>query len=652
MFESKTDYRTWLFGLTPFTKRLILMTFDALVASMFFFLAFFLRLETTSYLFQFDTYVGLLIAVIGALSVFSIRGLYSNVTRHISIEIANGIAIGSGLSAAFVLVAIYLIDLQIPRSVPLIYATFFCLIATAARFFIRALGQNITKEKPDDVAIYGAGDDSIQLMEALRKNINYRVRILIDDDPKLNGQTIGGFTIINLNEALPKIKELEIKILLIAEPNDILFIRERILEVLSDQPLKIKAIPSISSLIAGRTKISELEDINIEGLLGRKPAVHNPELMAKTIAGKTILVTGAGGSIGSELCRQIILWKPKKLILLDISEFAIYKLLEELSELIGSQEFELIPLIGSVQDRHFIKKVFNRFAVNTVYHAAAYKHVPLMEQNVMQCFANNVLGTLNVAEYAIATNVKNFVLVSTDKAVNPTNFMGASKRFSEMICQTFSTMSSKTCFSIVRFGNVLGSSGSVVPLFKKQIESGGPVTLTHLEITRYFMTIAEASQLVIQAGAIGKGGDIFVLDMGKPVKILELAKRMVALSGLKPILDGKERLENGEIAIIITGLRPGEKLFEELAYDSNLKGTIHPQINTTEEVPMSHKALEALLVSVGDAIRDNEYGKLYNIVSSVAQGIVDLEHSCDVFIDRHYADGKKSVPPSLQTRLN
>ena len=652
MFKSKTDYRSWLFGLTPFTKRLILMTFDALVASMFFFLAFFLRLETTSYFFQFDTYVGLLIAVIGALSVFSIRGLYSNVTRHISIEIANGIAIGSGLSGAFVLVGIYLIELQIPRSVPLIYTTFFCLIATAARFFIRALGQNITKEKPDNVAIYGAGDDSIQLMEALRKNVNYRVRILIDDNPKLNGQTIGGFTIINLNEAMQKIKELEIKTLLIAEPNDILLIRERILEVLSDRPLKIKAIPSISSLIAGRTKISELEDVNIEGLLGRKPAVYNPELMAKTISGKTILVTGAGGSIGSELCRQIIFWKPKKLILLDISEFAIYKLLEELGELIGSQEFELIPLVGSVQDGHLIKKVFDRFAINTTYHAAAYKHVPLMEQNVMQCFANNVLGTLNVAEYAVAANVKNFVLVSTDKAVNPTNFMGASKRFSEMICQTFSTMSSNTRFSIVRFGNVLGSSGSVVPLFKKQIESGGPVTLTHPEITRYFMTIAEASQLVIQAGAIGKGGDIFVLDMGKPVKILELAKRMVALSGLKPILDGKERLENDEIAIIITGLRPGEKLFEELAYDSKLKGTIHPQINIAEEVPMNHKALEALLVSVDDAIRENEYQKLYEIVSSVAKGVVDLEHSCDVFIDRHDANGNKNASLSLQTKLN
>ena len=326
--------------------------------------------------------------------------------------------------------------------------------------------------------------------------------------------------------------------------------------------------------------------------------------------------------------------------------------MKELDQHPNSNECELVPLIGSVQDRQFIKKVFNHFAIDTTYHAAAYKHVPLMEQNVMQCFTNNVFGTLNLVEVAIEANVENFVLISTDKAVNPTNFMGASKRFAEIICQSLPTKGVETCFSIVRFGNVLGSSGSVVPLFRKQIERGGPITLTHLDITRYFMTISEASQLVIQAGSFGKGGDIFVLDMGKPVKILELAKTMATLSGLRPILNGKKRLENNEIAVIVTGLRPGEKLFEELSHNSNLKGTVHPQINTTEEVPMSRDALQALLQEVGNAIRENDHQKLYKIVSTVAKGVVDVDQSCDVFIERHDAEGNNILPVSRQTKLN
>ena len=644
MYETEDKFTTWLFGLERPQKRLIQITFDGSVAAISLLLAFFLRLENTDFLYRIDTYVGVLIAMTTAISVFAARGQYNNVARYISIEAAYNIAIGSAISCVVLLSGIFLLEIAIPRSVPLIYAMLLCLFATAIRFFIRALGQKITQEKPKNVAIYGTGVDSIQLMEALRKNANYRVRIFIDDSPKMNSKTIGGVAISNLAQAAQRIKQLEIKILLLAEPSDILVIRDRIFDVLSDHPLKIKTIPSISNLISGKTNISEMVDIKIEELLGRKPAEHSAELMAKSVSGKTILVTGAGGSIGSELCRQIIFWKPQKLILLDISEYSIYKLLKELNQHPNSKECELVPSIGSVQDRQFIKNVFNRFAIDTTYHAAAYKHVPLMEQNVMQCFTNNVFGTLNVVELAIASNVKNFVLISTDKAVNPTNFMGASKRFAEIICQTIPTKDTETCFSIVRFGNVLGSSGSVVPLFKKQIESGGPITLTHQEITRYFMTVSEASQLVIQAGSIGKGGEIFVLDMGKPVKILELAKRMVALSGLKPILNGKKRLEDDEIAITVTGLRPGEKLFEELAYNSNLRGTVHPQINTTDEMPMSREALKELLMVADDAIRDNNHQKLFKMISTVAEGVVDYEGSCDIFIECHDVKGHKVVP--------
>jgi FlaA1/EpsC-like NDP-sugar epimerase len=303
-----------------------------------------------------------------------------------------------------------------------------------------------------------------------------------------------------------------------------------------------------------------------------------------------------------------------------------------------------------VQDRPFIKKIFDRFAVDTTYHAAAYKHVPLMEQNVMQCIANNVFGTVNMVELAIAAKVKHFILVSTDKAVNPTNFMGASKRLAEIVCQTLPTQKTNTCFSIVRFGNVLGSSGSVVPLFKKQIEKGGPITVTHLDVTRYFMTIPEAAQLVIQAGSIAAGGDVFVLDMGKPIKIVDLAKRMVTLSGFRPILNGGKGFKDDEIAITISGLRPGEKLFEELAYSANLMGTVHPRINTTAETPMKRDELQGLLTTARDAIRDGDHQKLYQIIANVTDGVSDLTRSSDVFIGQGDTDPDKIVPLPLHNK--
>ena len=323
---------------------------------------------------------------------------------------------------------------------------------------------------------------------------------------------------------------------------------------------------------------------------------------------------------------------------MDLSEFATYTLLEELKLHPTSKEFDLVPLIGSVQDSQFIKKIFFRFHIDTIYHAAAYKHVPLMEHNVMQCIANNIFGTLKLAELASEAKVKNFILVSTDKAVNPTNFMGASKRFAEIICQTLSTKKTETCYSIVRFGNVLGSSGSVVPLFKKQIKNGGPITLTHLDVTRYFMTIPEAAQLLIQAGSIAKGGDVFVLDMGQPIKILDLAKRMVALSGLRLVTNNRKMLKNDEIAISISGLRPGEKLYEELAYNTNLTGTVHPRINTTAETPMKLKELNALLAKARDALSDGDHKSLYKVIASVTNQVSGFNSSVDLFIERGEQD--------------
>ena len=487
-------------------------------------------------------------------------------------------------------------------------------------------------------------------MEALRKNQNYSVKMLIDDNTKMHGKNIGGIQIYKLNDAAEKIKNLEINILLLAAPGDIDVLRSQFFNELSEHPLKVKTIPSVSSLISGRFEIAELKDLKIEDLLGREPVQNNPQLMAKTITGKTVLVTGAGGSIGSELCRQIVLWKPRKLILMDLSEFAIYTLLEELKQHLCNPSISFVPLIGSAQDRPFIKKIFDSFSIDTTYHAAAYKHVPLMEQNVMQCIANNVFGTLNVAELASAAEVKHFILISTDKAVNPTNFMGASKRLAEIICQNLSTQNTKTCFSIVRFGNVLGSSGSVVPLFKKQIEKGGPITLTHLDVSRYFMTIPEAAQLVIQSGSIAKGGDVFVLDMGKPIKIIDLAKKMATLSGLQPVLNSKAQLQDGEILITVTGLRPGEKLSEELTYSANLMGTIHPRIKTTVEKLIKRDELQSILTIARDAIRDDDHQRLYKVIGKVSKRCADAEKSIDVFIKEVDAQSDKNRPISAPSR--
>jgi len=648
MSKLTQSFTVWLFGLDRWKKRLLQIAFDVSITPLAFLLAFFMRLETTAYLYKLDTYIGVLIAIIATLSVFAARGLYNNFARHISIETANSIIIACLVSCTALLSATLLLELQIPRSVPLIYGTILCFFSTVARFLIRGLGQSIAKKSQENVAIYGAGAAGIQLMEAMRNNPNYTVKFFIDDTPELIGTIIGGVKIFSLDQAKKKFTQLNIETLLLATPGNSNASRQNVFDILSEHPLKVKTVPSISSLISGRAEITQLRDIKIEDLLGRESVDHNPSLMAKTISDKTVLVTGAGGSIGSELCRQIIQWRPKKLVLLDISEFAIYTLLEELKQHRAIDGFDLIPLIGSVQDRQFLEKVCDMFSPETVYHAAAYKHVPLMEQNVMQCIANNVFGTLNMAELAIAAKVKNFILVSTDKAVNPTNYMGASKRLAEIICQTLQLDNKKTCFSIVRFGNVLGSSGSVVPLFKKQIEDGGPITLTHLDVTRYFMTIPEAAQLVIQAGSISKGGDVFVLDMGEPVKIIDLAIRMVVLSGLQPILNSETKSQQGEVAITITGLRPGEKLFEELSYGKSLTGTIHPLINTTAETPIKKEKLQEILATASDAIRDGDHQRLFQVFAEISDGVVNVARSSDAFISEMNKQPNKIIPISVR----
>jgi FlaA1/EpsC-like NDP-sugar epimerase len=541
------------------------------------------------------------------------------------------------------LIARDLADLWIPLSVPFIYAAILCLIATSIRFLMRAIGRSLNSTTRHNVVIYGAGAAGSQLMHALKSNPNYRICQFIDDNEKLHGRTISGISIGSFDKTKARFKALEIRTIILAMSNISNLTRQRISGLLAEHLLHVKTIHSITRSVSGISDITELPDIDIEDLLGRSPVQPDTKLMSKSVTGKTVLVTGAGGSIGSELCRQIIQWSPTELILLDISEFSIYTLSNELNARVSGSEIKITPLVGSVQDNHFVKMSMSRFTIDTIYHAAAYKHVHLMELNVMQCVSNNVFGTYNVAQNAIAAKVPNFILISTDKAVNPTNFMGASKRFAEIFCQSLNQKQSETCFSIVRFGNVLGSSGSVVPLFKQQIRKKESITLTHLDVTRYFMTIPEAAQLVIQAGAIAKGGEIFVLDMGKPVKILDLAKKMITLSGLTPVLGDEKTPNADEIPILIIGLRPGEKLYEELSHSPNLNGTVHPRIMTTTEEVVALDDIKVFLTEARAAINDCDHKKLCKIIASVTGGVSDSGSSMDTFITPNAVHSKTTV---------
>lgn len=641
------ELSNWIFNFPRWKKRFILVLTDIFIIMFSFLTGLLLYAENINFIYLPDTYLGVTLCIIISLIIFENRGLYNTFTRHLSVESALIISIGSLSSSLSLIFCIILFDLLIPIPASIIYFLILCLSSTFVRYFIRVLGQDRNKNQRENVAIFGAGLEGKQFMDALRWNSHYRVKFFIDDDIDLQGQILSGIPIESFNNAKLKFKKLQISTLFITLPSDIEATRIRLLKTLSDHPLKIKIIPSLSSLISGAFVITELEDLKIEDLLGREPVLPVPKLMSQNIYNKNVIVTGAGGSIGSELCRQILQWKPKTLILLDVSEFSIYNLQKEILEKNKKTDFKVVPLIGSVQDIDFIKKVMNAFKIDTVYHAAAYKHVPLMEQNVLQCISNNVIGTKNMVEISMMNKVQNFILISTDKAVRPTNFMGASKRFAEIICQIYNKKKSNTHFSIVRFGNVLGSSGSVVPLFKEQIFKGGPITLTHLDITRYFMTIPEAAQLVIQASSMSKKGEIFVLDMGKPIKILELAKKMITLAGLKPVVSKKLPSKNGEVSIIVTGLRPGEKLYEEVSYNSELLKTDHPRIMKAVEPSMKIDDFEILLKEIINAIKTNDVALLFQKISSVTDQVSNISNTEDILTNSCKQKEKKIIENTL-----
>ena len=473
------------------------------------------------------------------------------------------------------------------------------------------------------VLVYGAGDAGVQLIGALAHSDEYHPVGLIDDSKELQGRYISGLSVYSVDAIEKLIIKLKVDEILIAMPSASRAKRLAIISTLEPYPVHVRMLPGVAELAQGKVSVGDLREVSIKDLLGRDLVEANKDLLGKNITDKVVVVTGAGGSIGSELCRQIVFLEPKALILFEMSELALYTIEKELSN-IGIYSLDIYPILGSVNNKARLDNVFKQFDVDTIYHAAAYKHVPMVEFNNTEGVANNIFGTLNCAQAAIDASVETFVLISTDKAVRPTNTMGATKRSAELVLQALSANQTGTKFSMVRFGNVLGSSGSVIPLFKQQIKAGGPITVTDKDIIRYFMTISEAVELVIQAGAMGTGGDVFVLDMGEPVRIHDLAVKMIHLSGLE-VKD--ESHPDGDIEIKYTGLRAGEKLYEELLIGDNVSETDNPLIMRAQEEMLAWDELKLVLDELNGAIESCDHEKLRKLLIKI---VPDFKPQCEI----------------------
>lgn len=569
--------------------------------------------------------------------VFLRLGLYRAVIRFMGTEAIIAVVKGISISALIVGTLVFLTRAEgIPRSIPFIYWGLALFFVGGSRFIVWLYYQSILKKESEKIAIYGAGDAGRQLLTALRQGGEYDVAVFIDDNRKIKGRVINGIQVYRPHH-LPELIDKEgISQILLAMPSVSAQQKRRIISGLEPLPVQVKTIPMLADIVSGKAKIEELREVDIEDLLGRDSVAPDNQLFEQCIKNKVVMVTGAGGSIGSELCRQIIKHQPGHIILLEISEYALYSIEQELTKILSHDYAEsriiLTALLGSVQDKKRMQSIFTVYGVQTIYHAAAYKHVPIVEENIVEGIRNNIFGTLRSAEAALAAEVETFVLISTDKAVRPTNIMGTTKRFAEQVLQALATTSPGTRFCMVRFGNVLGSSGSVVPLFSRQIKNGGPVTVTDPDIIRYFMTIPEAAQLVLQAGSLGvyseQGGDVFVLDMGEPVKISELAKKMIHLSGFE-VKDKNN--PDGDIEINYTGLRPGEKLYEELLIGDNVADTQHPRIMRAEEQFMAMPILQEKLRLLDEACNDFNIAWVREILLDSETGYVpDKEQPVDL----------------------
>jgi len=611
-----------LLGLPRVIKRLVVVSLDVVMSLLATWLAFSLRLDDLHWPVGMQWWVyGLAPAL--AIPVFVQFGLYRAIFRYTGQAALTATAQAVGVYAAL-LMAILLWQSwpEVPRSLGLLQPLIFLLLVggsrALARFWFAAVARG-NRKVDGRMLIFGAGGAGAQTASALRVSGQYVLLGFVDEDPAKVGRSINGLPVYSPQQLDPVVTRQGVTDILLALPSVSRQRRNKIIESLRSLPVHIRTLPAMADLASGRVKVQDLRELDVEDLLGRDPVPPDAALLTRTLTDKRVLVTGAGGSIGSELCRQIVQEKPRQLLLLDHSEFALYSIHQELERQCSELGVELVPLLGNVTHHRRLEEVCTYYRPQTVYHAAAYKHVPMVEANPAEGIYNNVFGTLNAALAAQQHGVENFVLISTDKAVRPTNVMGASKRMAELVLQALAAQSGGggTCFGMVRFGNVLGSSGSVVPLFRRQLANGGPLTVTHAEVTRYFMTIPEAAQLVLQAGAMAVGGDVFVLDMGEPVKIVDLARRMIELSGMTVRDTDKPE---GDIEIVITGLRPGEKLYEELLIGDNPAPTVHQRIMKAHEDYIPWPVFEQHLATLKKAADSNDAQAIKAVLRECVHG--------------------------------
>ncbi|TAJ77014.1 MAG: polysaccharide biosynthesis protein [Gallionellaceae bacterium] len=622
------------------TKRLIMVLSDAVLMPMALWFAVSLKLGSWSPSVN-GLATSLVLSSVIAIPIFMWLGLYRAITRYAEYRVLLTIAKGVFLSTMLLLiVSHFLLGFEgLPHSSFVIYFGIALIYIAGSRMLVRAYFRNFStsiSSERKSVVIYGAGETGVKLAASLRAGNHFTVQAFIDDKAEIHGSEISGIRVYSPASFAELTSQFQISSVLLAIPSTSRKRRNEIIRNLSQFKVPVKTIPSMIDLVSGLAKVDEIREVEIEDLLGRDPVQPATHLLRRCIEGKSVMVTGAGGSIGSELCRQILMQNPTHLVLFEKSEFALYQIEQELNatNVALGGKVKVVPILGSVTHQQRVERVLKTFCVQTVYHAAAYKHVPLVEHNLIEGVLNNVFGTWRTAEAAKNAGVEAFVLISTDKAVRPTNVMGASKRFAELVLQAFAREGSATRYCMVRFGNVLGSSGSVVPLFKKQIEKGGPVTVTHPEITRYFMTIPEAAGLVLQAGSMGQGGDVFVLDMGAPVKIVELARRLIQLSGLE-VCDKSN--PEGDIEIQFAGLRPGEKLYEELLIGDNVSATEHPLIMRAEEIELPWAVLKGRLKEVDVASHQFDCETVRNVLLDVVDGYQPTGGICDHVWEKSHA---------------
>ena len=624
-----------IINLPRYAKKTIAIIIDVGLCILSTWLAFYLRLEQFIKINDV-TILSVLISITLAIPIFWLLGLYRTMFRFAGSSIIFSVAIATltyGLTY-FAIISIYGIQ-GIPRSIGIIQPLLLFFGISGSRIIIKYLFINTFSSKnfknKKKILIYGAGSAGRQLLASLENNPEMKVAGFLDDNQLFHGQTILGQTVFDPSKIDRLINLKDIDQILLALPSISRKKRNQILDDLNNHKIKVKTLPSIQDIVDGKISVTDIKDLTIEDLLSREQVRPNLKLLSKNISSKVVLVTGAGGSIGSELCRQIIKLKPQKLLLLELNEFALYNISEELKNL--KLSFKIIPLLINIQNLSRLNVVFKTFKIDTVYHAAAYKHVPLVEENICEGVKNNVFGTYLIAQAAIQHKVSNFVLISSDKAVRATNIMGASKRLAEICVQALynDNKYKHTKFAIVRFGNVLHSSGSVIPKFKKQIKQGGPVSLTHPEVTRYFMTTTEASQLVIQAGAMSRDCEVFILDMGKSVKIKDLIYKMIKLSGLT--VKNAENFE-GDIEVKITGLRPGEKLYEELLLGDNPQKTYHERIQKAQDPHIPFDKLEIDLDNLSILLNDNKVAE----VKSMLNRLIPSYQSNSKIVDHIYEE--------------